>query len=101
MRLEFTSEAQDDLLGIALRIAERSPGRALTYVDEIEYHCRRIADFPLAGSPRPKWGDGIRIVIHGNYIAVYRVRDDAVQILRVVHGARNLDQLFDEEQLPE
>jgi plasmid stabilization system protein ParE len=37
--------------------------------------------------------------VHGNYLIIYRVRDEAVQILRVVHGARDLDALFEEEPL--
>jgi hypothetical protein len=32
---------------------------------------------------------------------VYRVRDEGVQILRIVHGARDLDALFESEPLPE
>ena len=38
--------------------------------------------------------------MHGNYVIVHRVRDEMVQILRVVHGARDLDVLFEEEPLP-
>ena len=38
--------------------------------------------------------------MHGNYVIVHRVRDEAVQILRVVHGARDLDALFEDEPLP-
>lgn len=101
MRVEFTPESREDLREIALRIAARSPIRAFTYVDEIEARCLRIGEFPHAGPPRPQWGADIRITIHGYYIIVHRVRRDAVQILRVVHGARDLDRLFEDEPLPE
>ena len=101
MQVGFTPGAFADLRAIALHIAEHNPARALSYVDEIEARCRRIAEFPHAGAPRPEWGDGFRIAVHGYYLIVYRVRGAAVQILRVIHGARDLDALFEREPLPE
>ena len=100
-QVSFTPEAYADLRAIALHIAGDNPVRALSYVDEIEARCRSIAEFPHAGPPRPEWGDGVRIAVHGYYLIVYRVRDEAVQILRIVHGARDLDALFESEPLPE
>jgi toxin ParE1/3/4 len=73
----------------------------VTYVRELRERANRVGDFPHAGPPRPKWGESIRIIVYGKYLIVYRVRDDAVQILRVVHGARDLDALFENEPLPE
>ena len=99
--VRFTPEARADLREIALRIADRNPVRALTYVDEIEAHAHRIGEFPHAGPPRPQWGQGIRIAVHGKYLIVYRVRDEGVQVLRIVHGARDLDTLFEKERLPD
>jgi toxin ParE1/3/4 len=101
MPVRFTPEARADLREIALRIADRNPVRAFTYVDEIEARARRIGEFPHAGPPRPQWGEGIRIAVHGKYLIVYRVRDETVQILRVVHGARDLDALLEQQPLPE
>ena len=39
------------------------------------------------------------MIVHGKYLIVYRPREDEVQILRIVHGARDLDALFAEEPL--
>ena len=99
--VRISAAARVDLLDIALRIAEHSPDRAFTYVDEIEAKAHRIGDFPHAGPPRFHWGADVRIAIHGPYLLVYRVRDETVQVLRVVHGARNLDALFVAEPLPD
>lgn len=52
----FTAAARSDLRDIALRIAEYSFRRSISYVDEIETRCRGIADFPRSGAPRPQWG---------------------------------------------
>jgi toxin ParE1/3/4 len=99
MKVRLTPEAEVDLEGIGDRIAERDPARAVTYVRELRERANRVGEFPHAGPPRPQWGEGIRIAVHGNYLIIYRVRDEAVQILRVVHGARDLDALFEEEPL--
>jgi toxin ParE1/3/4 len=101
MNVRLTPDAEADLEGIGDRIAERNAIRAVSYVREVRERCHRIGDFPHAGPPRPQWGEGVRIALHGRYVIVYRVRDETVQILRVVHGARNLDALFEEEPLPE
>lgn len=95
----FTTAARSDLRDIALRIAEYSFRRSISYVDEIETRCRGIADFPRVGAPRPQWGTDVRMIVHGKYLIVYRPREDEVQILRIVHGARDLDALFAEEPL--
>ena len=101
MRVRLTPEAETDLEGIGDRIADRNPARALSYVRELRARCARIGEFPHAGPPRPQWGEGIRIAVHGKYLIVYRVGEDTVQVLRVVHGARDLDALFENEPLPE
>jgi toxin ParE1/3/4 len=101
MKVRLTPDAEADLEGIGDKIAEFNAARAVTYVRELRERCHRIGEFPHAGPPRPQWGEGIRIAIHGSYIAVYRVRDEMVQVLRVVHGARDLDALFEEEPLPD
>jgi toxin ParE1/3/4 len=100
MKVRFTREAEADLEGIGDKIAERNPVRATTYVRELRERCLSVGDFPHAWPPRPQWGESVRITVHGNYVIVHRVRDEMVQILRVVHGARDLDVLFEEEPLP-
>lgn len=82
------------------RIALCNPRRAVTYIREIRTKAFGIGDFPHSGAPRPQWGANIRIVIHGKYLIIHRVRGDTVQVLRVVHGARDLEALFSREPLP-
>jgi toxin ParE1/3/4 len=101
MKVRLTPEAETDLEGIGDRIAQRNPWRAITYVQELRLRCIRISEYPRAGPPRPQWGEDIRIAVHGKYLIVYRARDETVHVLRVVHGARDLDALFEREPLPE
>jgi toxin ParE1/3/4 len=101
MHVDFTEPARADLFEIALKIAERSPIIAHRFVDKLEVRANNIVHLPHAGAPRPQWGEGVRIVILGKYLIIHRVREDAVQILRVLHGARDIDALLAEEPLPE
>ncbi len=101
MKARLTPQAENDLEEIGDRIALRNPARAVSFVRELRERANRIAEFPHAGPPRPFWGDDIRIAIHGKYLIVYRVRDATVQVLRIVHGARDLDALFEREPPPE
>ncbi|MBZ9965267.1 type II toxin-antitoxin system RelE/ParE family toxin [Mesorhizobium sp. B292B1B] len=46
---------------------------------------------PLSGAPRDDIAPGTRHLIVGNYLTLYRVEDDAIEILRVLHGHRNFE----------
>ena len=100
MKVEFSPASEADFEDIGDHIALQNPMRAVSFVRELRIKATRIGEFPNAGPPRFQWGDGVRIAIHGPYLLVYRVRNERVQILRVVHGARDLDALFEAEPSP-
>ena len=52
----------------------------------------RLADHPLSGPRRPALGPNVRIGIVSPYIVIYEhsENDDAVTILRVIHGRREI-----------
>lgn len=99
MIVQFTPAAEADLESIGDRVAERSPLRAVSFVREVRERAEKTALFPRSGAPRPQWGTDVRMIVHGKYLVVYRSRDEVVQILRIVHGARDLDALFADEPL--
>ncbi|WP_353736682.1 type II toxin-antitoxin system RelE/ParE family toxin [Leptolyngbya sp. UWPOB_LEPTO1] len=57
-----------------------------------------MASFPNLGKPRKEWGENYQSLIQDNYLIVYRVTDEVVEILRVVSGYRDLDTLFNKDQ---
>jgi len=89
----LTETAFSDLEEIALYIARDNPERATTFTREIVGHCHRIANTPRAGRERPEIRRGIRSVPHGNYVIFYRIVEAGVQILHVLHGARDLSKI--------
>jgi toxin ParE1/3/4 len=89
-RIRWTPPALNDLKTISHRIEEQ---RNLATANRV---CRHIYDSiqSLRRNPhtgRPGSEDGTReLVIHRSpYIVVYRLRSEAVQILRIWHGAQD------------
>ena len=95
MKLVFADVARDDLVHIGERIALDSPRRAITFVDEVEAHCQRIAETPFTHSLLPgREATRLRRAVHGNYLIFYRIDPDHVVIIRVIHGARDYDTIL-------
>jgi toxin ParE1/3/4 len=89
-----TDEAYTDIEEIGAYIERDNRARAATFVVELKQRCIAIGSNPQAARPRPKWGKGVRAVVYGNYIIAYRDEPDEVVILRVIHGARDIDRLL-------
>ena len=73
----------------SIEIANRS-------IDTITDRFFMLAGFPYAGRSRDDdFGAGCRSVAVGEYVIVYCIQNEDVLILRVVHGRRDLESLFD------
>jgi toxin ParE1/3/4 len=94
-RLVFTPAARDDLLEIGAYIADDDPVRAESFIAELERKAEQIAERPRSFPERADISAGLRAAVHGRYLLLFRELDDEVRIVRVVHGARNLQQMFD------
>jgi toxin ParE1/3/4 len=49
-----------------------------------------VRHFPLAAPARDALGRGLRVTFHSPYAIYYRPLADAVVIIRVLHGARDV-----------
>jgi addiction module RelE/StbE family toxin len=87
LRLEWKELARDDLNQIIEHIADDNPDAAATLADDIEAKAARLPEHPeLYRAGRKK---GTReMVVHPNYIVIYRVQKTVVEILRVKHAAQ-------------
>jgi toxin ParE1/3/4 len=91
-QVRWTPQAADDLDAIAEFITEDSSHFAGLLVIDVLQAVERLADFPALGRIVPEIGDKvIREIILGNYRIIYRLRNEAVEVLTVHHGARLLD----------
>jgi toxin ParE1/3/4 len=49
-----------------------------------------VRHFPLAAPAREQLAPGLRVTFHGAYAIYYRALPDAVVVIRVLHGARDV-----------
>lgn len=92
MKLVFTDEARADLRQIGDWIAQDNPLRAVTFVDELEERCRQLTSTPKAYQLVPRFeARGVRRVPHRDYLIFYRIVGDTVEVLHVLHGARDYE----------
>ena len=87
LRLEWKKQARNDLIKIVEHIAEDNPDAAEQLADEIEAKTARLREHPeLYRSGRKR---GTReMVVRPNYLVIYRVQTEVVEILRVKHAAQ-------------
>lgn len=95
MKVRFSRQARADLAEITAVISKDNPHRAGTYTDELEATCTSLSDMPEAFQVfMHRNGHHVRRRPHGNYVIVYRVAAGYVDILRIIHGARDYTKLF-------
>lgn len=91
MRVHWTDNAIEHLVGIYGYISQNSPVYAKRMVDKITRRSEQISDFPMSGRKVPEYeSDEIREVIEKPYRIIYRIKPDQIDVLAVVHGARLL-----------
>lgn len=86
-----TSQVEDDLISIWLHIARENTAAADRVLDRIDARWRQLAAHPFSGAPRDDLAAGIRHLVVGEYLTFYRVGEDEVEILRILHGSRNIE----------
>ena len=93
-RLTFAPSALADLDGIADHIGENNPDAAGRFVQKVKETCRLIAGRPLMGRARNDLLPELRGFPVGNYLIFYDVTSDGIQVVRIVHGSRDLPVVF-------
>ncbi len=92
--IQRTAQAEEDLIEIWIYIAQDNPGAADRMLDNIEQRFHALADNPLIGQLRPDIAPELRYFSVGKYLILYRTVPGGVQIVRVIHGARDVSRLF-------
>ncbi len=87
MQIKWFSDAVADLVEIRSYIARDKPDAARNVARRIKSEVDRLREYP--GMGRPGRVDGTReLVISGfPFIIPYRVKNNTIEILRVLHGA--------------
>ncbi len=75
-------------------IAQDNPGRALSFLAEIEARMRQAAETPESFPARDDVREGLRSARHGRYLIFFLDTGVEVQVVRVLHSARDLPRAF-------
>ncbi len=95
MKVVITDAAYASLQQISDFIYEHNPVRAISFINEIIDCCLALADthkiYPLV----PRYEQvGIRRCVYRDYLIFYRTAKDYVEIINILHGSRNYDDLL-------
>ena len=94
-QLVISPEAKADLDDIWDYIAEESPKAATRFLSSLLAECRLLAESPYIGRERDDIDrEGVRSLPFKNYIILYQIGKEAVEILHVFHGKRDYPRLF-------
>ncbi|MHB9074674.1 MAG: type II toxin-antitoxin system RelE/ParE family toxin [Desulfobaccales bacterium] len=89
--------ARSDLAEIWDYIADDNEVRADVFVDNIDQKFQALASNPNMGRSRDELEEGLRSFPVDRYVIFYRVMPGGVEIVRVVHGSRDLNAIFNPE----
>jgi len=89
MRIRWTEPASRDLTQICDYLSKEDT-RAIARRIAIQIHERihTLVEFPELGRPGRKAGTRELIVTGLPYLAIYRLQSEAIEILRILHGAQ-------------
>lgn len=92
--IKVAAIAADDINGIWAYIAEHNPEAASRIVKEIVGRFVVLRDYPQMGREQDRLLLNLRSVTVKGYIIFYQPFEDGVEILRVLHGARDVERIF-------
>lgn len=91
MAYRLTALARNDLKEIADYIGERNPAAAEQLLDEFLERIEKLAAMPTIGTRRDEIRPGLRFSVVRRYGISYRITGINIDILRVIHGARDIE----------
>ena len=88
MKLRRSSRYESDIASTLDYIADDDPRAAVRLLDVVEAKTALLIDNPELGRPGRVAGTRELVIAGTKYIAVYRVYGEEIQLLRLLHGAR-------------
>ena len=90
MIVRLSAEAEQDLESIGDWIAQDSPARAISFIQELRDKCLGLADLPEGCPLVPRYEtQGVRRRVHGDYLIFYHIGPEDLIVLHVLHGAQD------------
>ena len=93
-RYRVAPQAREDIKEIYRYIKAENPSAAKRVRDRLYEKCRLLAAQPYVGWMHPELPAEFRCTTAGNLVIVYRPRDNGVDIVHIVHSARDVEALL-------
>jgi toxin ParE1/3/4 len=90
VRLYWSKRADADLIAIWRHVAPDSERAADALLDRLQARCKLLVQFPELGPLRGGRRLDVRQLGEGEYLIFYRINGLRIEILRVLHGRRDL-----------
>jgi toxin ParE1/3/4 len=95
LELKLTSAARLDLVGIRkYSVAEFGGDIADVYFNGFNHAFAQLQEHPLIGVIQKDFDRGLRCLTHRRHRIFYRVDDDAIIVLRILHHARHAKEIL-------
>ncbi len=94
LRFEISKLAKSEMSRILRKLRELSENAALELAQEMQDCLFLLRSQPKVGRDRSRWGICLRSRVVGQYILIYRFDEEVLEVVRFVHGSRNLDSMF-------
>ena len=89
-KLTRTAQAELDLIDIWSFISDDNPNAADKLLRELDTKSQLLCKNPELGVAREDIAKKFRCLTYRNYLILYRIKPDSVEVVRYLHGARNL-----------
>ena len=93
-RIRIAETAGDDLEDIWEYIAENNPEAARKLIKEITGKFKLLRDHPQIGREENRLLANMRSFPVGNYVILYQPVEKGVEILRILHAARDIEKIL-------
>jgi toxin ParE1/3/4 len=93
-RFRLSTRAQADLADVHHYIAADNVSAADKFIEGLFSLFHLLAESPGIGQERSDLRPNLRTISHGKYVVLFYAMRDGVEIVGVVHGARDIEALF-------
>jgi toxin ParE1/3/4 len=92
--VQVNVEAEEDLIRIWDNIAEHNEKAADELLTNLGEKIDSLFEMPERGVPRDDLMAGVRMLVEAKYLIIHRIKNRRVEVLRVLHGSRDLTSIF-------
>ena len=96
-RATFAPAAEGDLTEIYIFIAGDNRAATWATIELLDQKTATLAATPGIGRAREELQPNLRSLAVGNYVIFYRASPDGIEVVRVLHGKRDVEAILTEE----